>query len=243
MSKTEKSDFPRDSRELEAIVGYEFKNKEWLKEALRHSSYVNEHKGRREMQSNERLEFLGDSVLSVITSEYIFFEYPKNQEGDLTFIRRTVVDGVSLSAFAAEICLGEFLCLGNGERMRGGMSKPTILENAFEALIAAIYIDGGKEAAKAFLLPFIKQDIEQTMNGTNIKMIDPKTFLQQVIQQGDGDRLHYEIVDEYGPEHEKTFVCRVLLNSNEIGRGEGRSKKEAEKAAARKGLEYFGESI
>lgn len=127
--------------------------------------------------------------------------------------------------------------------MRGGMNKPTILENAFEALIAAIYIDGGKEAAKNFLLPFIKQDIEQTMNGTNIKMIDPKTFLQQVIQQGDGDRLHYEIVDEYGPEHEKTFVCRVLLNSNEIGRGEGRSKKEAEKAAARKGLEYFGESI
>lgn len=243
MSKTEKYDFPRDSRELEAIIGYDFKNKEWLREALRHSSYVNEHKGSREMQSNERLEFLGDSVLSVITSEYIFFEYPKNQEGDLTFIRRTVVDGVSLSAFAAEICLGEFLCLGNGERMRGGMNKPTILENAFEALIAAIYIDGGKEAAKNFLLPFIKQDIEQTMNGTNIKMIDPKTFLQQVIQQGDGDRLHYEIVDEYGPEHEKTFVCRVLLNSNEIGRGEGRSKKEAEKEAARKGLEYFGESI
>ena len=101
MSKTEKSDFPRDSRELEAIVGYEFKNKEWLKEALRHSSYVNEHKGKREMQSNDRLEFLGDSVLSVITSEYIFFEYPKNQEGDLTFIRRTVVDDSSSASFSA----------------------------------------------------------------------------------------------------------------------------------------------
>lgn len=241
--KTEKEIFPRDFHELEKIIGYDFKNKEWLKEALRHSSFVNEHKGDRTLQSNERLEFLGDSVLSVITSEYIFFEYPKNQEGDLTFIRRTVVDGVSLSAFASEIKLGEFLFLGNGERLRGGMGKPTILENAFEALIAAIYIDGGKEAAKTFLLPFIKHDIERTMNGTNIKMIDPKTFLQQVIQQGDGDMLHYEIVDEYGPEHEKTFVCRVLLNSNEIGRGDGKSKKEAEKAAARKGLEYFGESL
>ncbi len=233
---------PRDPSELEKTIGYTFRNRDVLLEALRHSSYVNEHREEAEAQSNERMEFLGDSVLSVITSEYIFFEYPKNQEGDLTFIRRTVVDGVSLSAFAKEISLGDYLLLGKGEQEHGGAEKPTILENAFEALIAALFIDGGIEAARAFVLPFIKQDIEKTMNGESITDIDPKTFLQQIAQQDKDNRLHYEIIDEYGPDHAKTFVCRVYLNSNPIGTGEGKSKKEAEKAAARRGLEYFGES-
>ncbi|MCH5315248.1 MAG: ribonuclease III [Eubacterium sp.] len=220
---------------LENKINYRFKNKKYLMEALTHSSFANErqHKG---AKSNERLEFLGDAVLSFISAEFLFAHFPDLPEGELTKLRASLVCTDSLSAFARQINLGDYLFLGKGEVNVGGASRPSILENAFEALIAAIYLDGGIEAAREFVLGFLTPALENHQQA----YVDYKTTLQEIVQQNPGEVLGYTLVDEYGPDHNKTFVAEVHLNSNVIGRGEGRSKRSAEQAAAKEALKLMG---
>lgn len=233
----------RKIEELEAIIEYEFKNKEILRTALTHSSYANELKARKKSaECNERLEFLGDSVLSIIVSEYLFERYASSPEGELTKFRAAVVQSGALASYARRIRLGDFLYLGVGEEKNDGRERQSNLENAFEALLAAIYLDagaGGKAAVKRFLLPFIKDEIKR-VSDTGLHR-DYKTELQQLIQQAEGDFLEYVTVGESGPDHKKTFSVEARLNSNIIGKGSGKTKREAEQNAAKKALELFGE--
>ncbi len=216
--------------ELENKIGYVFKNDLLLQTALTHTSFANEDKHR--THHNERLEFLGDSVLSVVVSEYLFSHNKQLPEGYLTRIRAALVCEGSLFEFAMQLGLGQYLRLGRGEEKSGGRTRPAILADAFEALIAAIYLDGGLECARAFILPYIQsaQPMEQ----------DYKTRLQEVIQKNPEERVRYEVVDSSGPDHDKHFVVEVHLNSNCIGRGEGHSKKSAEQMAAREALHLMG---
>ena len=233
----------RKIEELEAIIEYEFKNKELLRTALTHSSYANELKARKKSaECNERLEFLGDSVLSIIVSEYLFERYASSPEGELTKTRAAVVQSGALASYARRIQLGDFLYLGVGEEKNDGRERQSNLENAFEALLAAIYIDAGAEGkatVKTFLLPFIKDEIKR-VSDTGLHR-DYKTELQQLIQQAEGDFLEYVTVGESGPDHKKTFSVEARLNSNVIGKGIGKTKREAEQNAAKGALELFGE--
>ena len=233
----------RKLEELEAIIGYEYKNKELLRTALTHSSYANELKARKKSaECNERLEFLGDSVLSIIVSEYLFERYASSPEGELTKFRAAVVQSGALASYARRISLGEFLYLGVGEEKNDGRERQSNLENAFEALLAAIYIDAdaeGKAIVKEFLLPFVKDEIKR-VSDTGLHR-DYKTELQQLIQQAEGDFLEYVTVGESGPDHKKTFSVEARLNSNVIGKGIGKTKREAEQNAAKGALELFGE--
>lgn len=222
--------------ELEKRIGYTFRDRQLLETALTHSSYANEsHRG----ESNERLEFLGDSVLGIVVSEYIFNVCTNKQEGDLTKLRASLVCESTLAAFSRRLGLGEFLRLGKGERRSGGAERPSILADAFEALIAAIFLDGGMDEAKRFVLDFEVPEIERPRVR---RTADYKTTLQEIVQQSEGDILEYVMVEESGPDHNKHFVAEVHLNSNVIGRGGGRSKKEAEQQAARAALELMGEA-
>ena len=222
--------------ELEEIIGYQFHNKELLTTALTHSSYANERKAQH-IQYNERLEFLGDAVLSVVVSDYIFKHCPDLPEGELTKLRASLVCEKSLYEFAKQIDLGKYLLLSKGERHNGGAERPSILSDAFEALIAAIYIDGGITPASKHILNFVVPAIK----GSRKKQVkDYKTTLQEIIQKNPGERLEYVLVSESGPDHNKHFVFEVHLNSNVIGKGGGRSKKEAEQQAAREALELMG---
>ncbi len=222
--------------ELENKIGYHFNNKDLLKEALTHSSYANEHKAQK-IKYNERLEFLGDAVLSIVVSDYIFKNCPELPEGELTKLRASLVCEKSLYKFAKKINLGSFLVLSKGERNNGGSNRPSILSDAFEALIAAIYIDGGMECAAKHILNFVVPEIK---NSKQKKIKDYKTTLQEIIQKNPGEQLEYVLVNESGPDHNKHFVVEVHLNSNVIGKGGGRSKKEAEQQAAREALELMG---
>ena len=222
--------------ELEDKIGYHFKNKDLLTAALTHSSYANERKSQH-ITYNERLEFLGDAVLSIVVSDYIFKHCPDLPEGDLTKLRASLVCEKSLFAFAKQINLGSYLLLSKGERNNGGANRPSIVSDAFEALIAAIYIDGGIEAAGRHILHFVVPAIK---NFKRKPVKDYKTTLQEIIQKNPGERLDYVLVSESGPDHNKHFVFEVHLNSNVIGKGGGRSKKEAEQQAAREALELMG---
>lgn len=224
----------RNSEELEEIIGYKFKNKELLKQALSHSSYANEKK--RPNGSNERLEFLGDSVLSIVVSDYLY----KNinlAEGDLTKLRASLVCEKSLFVFAQQIHLGEFLLLGKGEENTGGRERPSIVSDAFEAVIAAIYLDGGIEPASKHILRFMPEDIKKTKKPV---LNDFKTLLQEVVQKNPEEKVEYVLIGEEGPDHNKRFVVEVCLNSQVIGKGKGKSKKEAEQLAAKEALELMG---
>lgn len=223
--------------EFEKIINYTFKNKALLKEALTHSSYANENR-KKHFKYNERLEFLGDAVLSISVSDYIFKNCPELPEGELTKLRASLVCEKSLFMFAKKINLGKFLYLSNGERKDGGANRPSIVSDAFEAVIAAIYIDGGMDAAQKFVLSFVIPEIKNHTAGRAFK--DYKTKLQEIIQRNPGEKLDYIMVGESGPDHNKHFVFEVHLNSNVIGRGGGRSKKEAEQQAAREALELMG---
>lgn len=223
---------------LEETIKYTFQNKKLLQIALSHSSYINEEK-LKSYQSNERLEFLGDSVLSLITSEYIFKELGKLPEGKLTKIRASVVCERSLCEFSRAISLGEHLMLGKGEEHGGGRERDSILADGFEALLAAIYLDGGMEAAKAFALPFLIPGIEAACEGRLFK--DYKTNLQEIVQKNHQETLDYRVASESGPDHSKLFEVEVLLNTNVIGCGRGKSKKEAEQMAAKTALSLMGE--
>lgn len=216
-------------------IGYTFKDKELLNEALTHSSYANEKHGK--MRNNERMEFLGDAVLSVISAEFLFERFPDMPEGKLSKLRSSLVCTQSLSMFAKEIGLGEYLLLGKGEENTGGRERPSILENAFEALIAAIYLDGGMENARRHILRFLEPVLE---NGDGAAFKDYKTMLQEVIQQNPSENVNYVLVSESGPDHNKCFNVEVRLNSNVIGKGAGKSKKLAEQEAAREALRLMG---
>lgn len=218
---------------FEEIIGHKFKNKDLLKTALTHSSYANEMNGK--VQYNERLEFLGDSVLGMITAEFLFSKHPEMPEGQLTKRRAAMVCEKSLHKFAKSINLGDFIYLGKGEINTGGRERPSILADAFESLIAAIYIDAGFEAAKEFVLDFISNaDVEENA------ISDYKTALQEIVQKNHGEILEYFMAGESGPDHNKTFIVEVRLNSNVIGTGEGRSKKQAEQMAAKEALRLMG---
>lgn len=222
--------------DLQNKIGYQFKNPALLNEALTHSSYANEHKTQH-IKYNERLEFLGDSVLSIVVSDYIYKNCPELPEGELTKLRASLVCEKSLYEFAKKIDLGKYLILSKGERNNGGADRPSILSDAFEALIAAIYIDGGIAPASKHILNFV---IPAIKNSKKKKINDYKTTLQEIIQKNPGEKLEYVLVKESGPDHNKHFVVEVHLNSNVIGKGGGRSKKEAEQQAAREALELMG---
>lgn len=222
--------------DLQNKIGYQFKNPALLNEALTHSSYANEHKSQH-IKYNERLEFLGDSVLSIVVSDYIYKNCPELPEGELTKLRASLVCEKSLYEFAKKIDLGKYLVLSKGERNNGGADRPSILSDAFEALIAAIYIDGGIAPASKHILSFV---IPAIKNSKKKKINDYKTTLQEIIQKNPGEKLEYVLVKESGPDHNKHFVVEVHLNSNVIGKGGGRSKKEAEQQAAREALELMG---
>lgn len=213
-----------DLNAFEEKIGYTFKNKELLKTALTHSSYANENKL---PHDNERLEFLGDSVLGFVTAEYLFEEYKSRPEGVLTKLRAAVVCEKSLFRFSEKISLGEFILIGRGEEHTGGRNRPSILSDAFEAVIAAMYLDGGMEVVKPYILSFIKEAVKREAS-----FKDNKSLLQEEIQRTKGNILSYEETGESGPDHDKRFTFVVKLNGEIVGSGEGRSKKEAEQAAA-----------
>lgn len=221
-------------KSLEERIEYTFKDKTLLEQALTHSSFANERHTR--IPCNERLEFLGDAVLSIVSAEYLFNKFPNMPEGKLTKLRSSLVCTQSLSDFAKQINLGSYLLLGKGELSSGGRERLSILENAFEALIAAIYLDGGMQAAKRHILRFLEKAVET--HHVNFK--DYKTTLQEVVQQNPDQCVNYVLVGESGPDHDKRFNVEVRLNSNVIGRGMGKSKKQAEQEAAREALSLMG---
>lgn len=218
---------------LEERIGYKFKDISLLENAMTHSSYANEKHNSREC--NERLEFLGDSVLGVITAEYFYHNLNHLPEGEMTKKRAACACEKSLFSFAKEIDLGDYLLLGKGEDRTGGRKRASVLADAFEALIAAIYLDGGLDEARRFVLDFVKKAADQQM-----KFRDYKTELQEIIQKNPLEHLSYVLVGESGPDHDKRFEVEVNLNSNVVGYGVGRSKKLAEQQAAKQALELMG---
>ena len=224
-----------DFTEFEKKIGYTFKNKELLHEALSHSSYANEVK--RGRHSNERLEFLGDSVLSIVVSKHLFTHFKHLPEGELNKIRASLVCEKALFEFSQKIDLGKHILLGKGEENSGGRERPSIVSDAFEAVIAAVFLDGGMEAAEKYVLSFIPKNIEATGSKS---LHDYKTMLQEIIQKNPEERVEYVLADQTGPDHDRKFVVQVRLNSNVIGTGEGHSKKQAEQAAACEALRLMG---
>ena len=235
---------PAERRELEKKIGYEYKDDSLLVCALTHSSYSNELRAKgKKIECNERLEFLGDSVLSTAVSEYLYSEYSDNQEGDLTKIRASVVCERALAKYASRISLGDYMFLGHGEAMNNGRHRASITADAFEALLASMYLDSGYDMSviRRFVLPFVKEEID--FISRNSTFIDYKTMLQQIVQQSEGERLDYVLVGEEGPDHSKTFHVEARLNGDVIGRGAAHSKREAEQAAAKEALVLFGEKF
>lgn len=228
-----------DFADLQNRIGYSFQNQALLRHALAHSSYANEH--RNEVPgSNERLEFLGDSVLGLIAAEFLFTNYRHLPEGNLTKMRALLVCENSLFGFAKEFGLGEYLLLGHGEERAGSRNRPSIVSDAFEALLAAIYLDGGMEAAKQFALPFLMKGAEEITGHHH--SYDYKTTLQEIAQQNPGELIQYKLIKATGPDHAKTFEVHCFLNSNLLGKGIGKSKKEAEQMAAKEALTIMGEN-
>jgi len=218
--------------QLQSAIGYKFNNPSLLERALTHSSYANERKLGHE--NNERLEFLGDSVLGFIAAEFFYGEYPSKPEGELTRLRAAAVCESALFGYAQSVRLGEALRLGRGETATGGHRRPSMVSDAFEALLAAMYLDGGIAPCKAFACQFLRDGAARPAT------LDSKTELQQIVQQNPVEAVDYVLVDELGPDHEKTFVVEVRLHSNVLGVGRGRSKKLAEQAAAAEALELLG---
>lgn len=231
----------RNPEELSRYTGYAFKDPSLLITALTHSSYTNECRRATPVACNERLEFLGDAVLQIVISDHLFSHFTASAEGNLTKFRQHLVCEDTLARLARKIHLGEFLILGKGEEQNGGRDHASLLADAFEALLAAVYLDDGHstEFVKVFLLGLAREELascERHRGG------DYKTRLQQLVQQDGHEQLCYVVVSETGPDHDKTFEVSAMLNSNPIGRGKGRSKREAEQIAAREALILFGVS-
>lgn len=216
---------------LEENIGYKFKNINLLKNALTHTSYAYEHN----VASNEKLEFLGDSILEFVSSEYMYNKYTNLKEGEMTKVRATVVCEKSLYKVAILHNFSDFLYLGRSEVMAGGNKRPAILADSVEAVIAAIYIDGGLEPSKKFIVDNLKDEIEIATKHVGEK--DYKTVLQEELQKNGDVKIEYKIIKEYGPDHDKTFEAEVALNGKILAKGKGKSKKEAEMKAAKKALE------
>ncbi len=219
-------------KDLEKGIGYRFQNITLLQNALSHSSYANE-RWHDSLMSNERLEFLGDSILGMVVAEFLYRNYPDRPEGELTRMRADMVCETSLAKVANQLGLGQHMLLGHGEEQGGGRERVSILADAVESVIAACFLDGGMEPARSFIDRFILCNVpEQRMRN-----VDYKTALQELIQQQKNQALSYELTGQSGPDHDKRFCVRVLLNGNPIGKGEGTSKKRAEQDAARDALE------
>ena len=217
---------------LEERIGYSFRDRSLPQTAFSHSSYANEvfHDG---LMSYERLEFLGDSILGFVTADFLYRTFPKLHEGDLTRLRAELVCEKSLAAVAEKLELGKELLLGKGEEAGGGRSRVSIIADVVESLIAAIYLDGGFEAAKRFISRFVLNDIQEKLRDN----ADYKTRLQEIVQRKKDQVLIYTVLSESGPDHDKHFTVSVELNGALLGTGEGTSKKRAEQAAARKAIE------
>ena len=219
-------------KDLEAALGYKFQNITLLQNALTHSSYANE-RWHNSLLSNERLEFLGDSILGMVVASYLFEHFPDRPEGELTRMRADMVCETSLAAIAGRINLGEHLLLGHGEERFGGRSRASILADAVESVIAAAFLDGGMQAAADIITRFVLCDVPVT----RLHNMDYKTSLQELVQQKKNQTLCYRLVGESGPDHDKQFTAQVLLNDQVVGEGIGSSKKRAEQDAARVALE------
>jgi len=219
-------------KDLEAAIGYHFQNIGLLQNALAHSSYANErwHNG---LMSNERLEFLGDSILGMIVADYLYRNFPDRPEGELTRMRADMVCERTLAKVANGLNLGQHLLLGKGEEQGGGRSRNSILADAVESVIAACYLDGGMEVAKAFVTNFILVDVPVA----RMRNVDYKTALQELVQQKKNQTLLYRLAGESGPDHDKKFTVELSLNGEVVGVGVGTSKKRAEQDAARAALE------
>jgi ribonuclease-3 len=216
----------RNLKEFQKIINYKFNNTRLLSQALTHSSYANEHKMSK-FENNERLEFLGDAVLEIVTSDFLFVNYEDMLEGELTKFRASIVCEPTLANFSNEIKLGDFIRLGKGEENSGGRFRASVLSDAVEALIGSIYIDGGLEAARTFILNTLLKDVEKRK-----LFIDSKTHLQEIIQKTSEQPIEYIIVKEKGPDHNKLFMVEVRHEGKVIGYGRGRSKKSAEQDGA-----------
>ena len=223
----------QDLKALEQVLGHTFKDPYLLQTALTHTSFANE--ARHGTKHNERLEFLGDSVLSIVVADYLF-THKDMPEGELTRMRASLVCENALFGFAQQIDLGSYLRLGKGEEMGGGRHRPSVVSDAFEAVIAALYLDGGIETARRFILPFVTRTLTDAAAEE-----DYKTRLQEIVQQNPEERLRYVVALESGPDHDKHFEVDVYLNSNAVGHGEGHSKKQAEQAAAKEALALMGD--
>ncbi|MFQ9510206.1 MAG: ribonuclease III [Lachnospiraceae bacterium] len=216
----------RSMKEMEAIIQYQFKDIQLLKQAMTHSSFSNEHRIDK-IYCNERLEFLGDAVLEIVSSDFLYHKYKKLPEGELTKMRASMVCEPTLALCAKDIELGSFLLLGKGEDSTGGRNRDSIISDAMEALIGAIYLDGGFANAKEFINRFVLNDID------NKKLFyDSKTILQEIVQRDYNDPLTYELLSENGPDHDKQFLVRAMIGDKEAGRGSGRTKKAAQQMAA-----------
>ncbi len=220
----------RDLKKLEETIGYSFRNKRLLSHAMTHSSYANERRWEK-TRCNERLEFLGDAVLELVSSDFLFHTYGELPEGDLTKIRASLVCEPTLAFCAEQIELGEYLFLGKGEEATGGRMRHSVVSDGMEALIGAIYLDGGFANAKEFILRFILNDIEHKQ-----LFYDSKTILQEMVQSRYEEPLTYQLLKEEGPDHNKSFEVCALIGSREIGKGSGRTKKAAEQVAAYNGI-------
>lgn len=216
---------------LENEIKYTFKNKELLKKALTHTSYANE----KRIESNEKLEFLGDSILEFISSKYLYSNYPSLKEGEMTKVRATVVCEKSLYKIAKKHNFSEFLYLGKSEQLTGGKDRPAILADSVEAIIAAMYLDGGLKEVEKFIINNLKEEIEIATKHVGDR--DYKTVLQEKLQEHGDVRIVYEITKEEGPDHNKSFEAQVSLNGKVLAKGKGKSKKEAHMQAAKKALE------
>lgn len=221
---------------LEKIIDYGFKDIDNVILALTHSSYANEFKEQK-LKSNERIEFLGDSILNLIISEKIYFGFPKLSEGEMTRVRASIVCEQSLMQCADKINIGEYLLLGKGEELTGGRKRTSILSDSFEALIGAIYTDSGFDSARKFVMNQMKDTIDDAVKGFTFH--DYKTQLQEIVQKSSDNRITYEILVEKGPDHNKVFVSQVKISDEVMGTGEGRSKKEAEQNAAKAALDKY----
>lgn len=222
-------------KDLEEKLQYHFKNQQYLKTALTHSSYANECHA--SGGSYERLEFLGDSILGLVVADYLYRNYPNLPEGDLTKKRAALVCEKACCGFSMQIGVGDHLLLSRGEQNSGGRTRSSILADVFESITAAIYLDGGMQEAKEFILRFVVPLLKASKPKT---FKDYKTALQEIVQKNPEDRLEYVLTGESGPDHDKHFTVEVNLDGNVVGKGGGRSKKEAEQQAAREALELMG---
>ena len=236
---------PLNIETLQARIGYQFQNPAFLERALTHSSFANETGApNHHLLCNERLEFLGDSVLSLITVDFLYRRYPELPEGVLTRMRAEMVCEKALASYSTDLGLGDFLLLGKGERNSGGAEKPAVIADAFEAILAAMYLDAGGmkglQTVETFLLPYLERAAQENADVSG-SHADCKSRLQEFVQKDHTNgKLEYRLVAESGPDHDKTFTVEEYLDSNRIGRGVGHQKKLAEQMAARDALSLFG---